>query len=78
MRICSIFEDSPGHEEVSYGCPEKLRNFWQCVSPPPVDGRWPPLYYAPRVGESQPSTSPQGVTIGVTSLYSLNTWLFKR
>ena len=32
MRICSIFEDSPGHEEVSYGCPEKLRNFWpgQC------------------------------------------------
>ena len=28
MRICSIFEDSPGHEEVSYGCPEKLRNFW--------------------------------------------------
>jgi hypothetical protein len=42
MRICSIFEDSPGHEEVSYGRPEKLRNFWEKPDPPPPPRRLRP------------------------------------
>ena len=42
MRICSIFEDSPGHEEVSYGLPEKLRNFWGPPRPGARRGRGRP------------------------------------